>query len=352
MSAWSGVGPGSTLTPVHGRQSGAESGPPTVRWSAHPRAIACLGSLQVSVITALHPWQEVRSESPRLVATLVRRVFDIDIPLDVQIYQALDTVREIDYPDLNADGVVLFHDDDDPSAREAFVVEVQLRPDEDKRYSWPMYVGGTRRRLRCPVTLVVITTSQSTARWCSEPIDLGRGCMILRPLVIGPDQIPRSVAADEARNDPDLAVLAVIAHGRKPGSEALGRVALEASSALAQRGDPRATLLIDLILAFLDEKTLERLENMMDQSTDTRFSPFAKRHFASGREEGREAGEVAGRVQALLSILQSRGLELGDVVRRRVLGCTDASLLDSWICRAATAEQMVDVFLDSDPTGV
>jgi len=114
--------------------------------------------------------------------------------------------------------------------------------------------------------------------------------------------------------------------------------------------------LIDLILAFLDEKTLERLENMMDQSTDTRFSPFAKRHFASGREEGREEGreaaEVAGRVQALLSILQSRGLELGDVVRRRVLGCTDASLLDSWICRAATAEQMVDVFLDSDPTGV
>lgn len=157
----------------------------------------------------------------------------------------------------------------------------------------------------------------------------------------------------KARSDPDLAVLAVIAHGRKPGSEGLGRVALEASSALAQQGDPRATLLIDLILAFLDEKTLERLENMMDQSTDTRFSPFAKRHFASGREEGREEGEVAGRARALLSILQSRGLELGDDVRRQVLGCTEASLLDGWICRAATADHVADVFLDSNPsTGV
>jgi len=275
------------------------------------------------------------AESPQLVPTLVRRVFGIDIPPGIVTYQAPETVRELDFPDLVADGAVLVHDDDS-GIREAFVIEVQLEPDKDKRYSWPMYVVGTRRRLRCPVTLIVLTTSRATAKWCAEPIEIGRNGMALQPLVIGPDDIPRTLDEEDACRHPELAVLAVIAHGRRAGSKGLGRVAFEASKALAQRGDKRATLLLELIFAFLGADALKQLESQMDLST----TPFAKRYFARGRQEG----ELAGQARALLSILQSRGLNLPDEVRDTIFECTDIAQLDKWLHRAATAKGLAEVF--------
>jgi len=283
------------------------------------------------------------AESPQLVPILVRRVFGIDVPPGVVTYQAPETIRELHYPELTADGTVLIHDDEHRT-REAFVVEVQLRPDEDKRYSWPMYVVGMRRRLRCPVTLIVLTTSRATAKWCAEPIEIGRNGMALQPLVIGPDDIPRSLDEEEAHRHPELAVLAVIAHGRRAGSERLGRVAFEACTALAQRGDKRATLLLELIFAFLGANALKQLESQMDLST----TPFAKRYFARGRQEGRKAGhqegELAGQARALLSILRSRGLPPPDEVRDTIFECTDMAQLDTWLSRSATAKRLTDVF--------
>lgn len=55
------------------------------------------------------------------------------------------------------------------------VVEVQLNPDPKKRASWPAYVTNLRARLACPCCLLVITASNSVARWASEPIEIGPG---------------------------------------------------------------------------------------------------------------------------------------------------------------------------------
>src|SRR5690606_13059584 len=64
---------------------------------------------------------------------------------------------------------------------EALVVEVQVEADPRKRITWPLYLAGLRARLGCPVTLVVIALDADVARWCAEPIDLGRGQAIVRP---------------------------------------------------------------------------------------------------------------------------------------------------------------------------
>ena len=37
----------------------------------------------------------------------------------------------------------------------AFVVEIQLAPDQDKDFTWPLYVAGVRARERCRVTRVL-----------------------------------------------------------------------------------------------------------------------------------------------------------------------------------------------------
>lgn len=207
------------------------------------------------------------TESPRLAPLIRHRAFGLDLPLDVDVLPGPEISRDLRRPDLIVDGTVLVHDGP-PSRREGFAMEAQRQPDEEKRMSWPVQVAGLRRRLGCPVTLVVVTCSERTARWAEEPIDLGRGRgrMVLSPLVIGPRQIPRVVTREEALAHPDLAVLAIIAHGRKGGSEHLGRVAIEGVLGIAQRGDPRATLLFDMILAFLDRKVLARLEHEMGLS--------------------------------------------------------------------------------------
>jgi hypothetical protein len=47
------------------------------------------------------------------------------------------------------------------------VVEVQLLPDPQKRFTWPVYVAGLRARLKCPACVLVVTPSERGAR-CRE----------------------------------------------------------------------------------------------------------------------------------------------------------------------------------------
>jgi hypothetical protein len=44
------------------------------------------------------------------------------------------------------------------------VVEVQLNRDDDKGYTWPVYVFNLRSRLRCPAWLLVIAPDEAVAR--------------------------------------------------------------------------------------------------------------------------------------------------------------------------------------------
>ncbi len=69
-----------------------------------------------------------------------------------------------------ADVVVVLRDGERPV--HAVVVEVQLRPDDRKRFSWPVYVAALRSRLRCSVSNLVVTPDQRVADWAAEPIPL------------------------------------------------------------------------------------------------------------------------------------------------------------------------------------
>ena len=283
------------------------------------------------------------SESPQLIPLLVRDVLGLDVPEDFELLPAPDTVKEAQYPEHAADGAVLLRQEGGVT-REVFVIEVQLRPDEDKRLSWPWYVAGIRLRLRCPVTLVVLTDDEATAAWSAKPIDLGRGQMVLRPLVIGPSQIPRTLEMDRALAHPELAVLAVIAHGDEDGAELLGRAALAASVQLGTTDPIRANLYVDLVLAFLGEAARKALEDDMGVSTDQYISDFARRYVSQGRDEGRDEGRAKGHAEALLLVFESRGLAVSEQVRARVTECTDVEQLDAWLARAITAKDVDSVF--------
>ncbi|MFB7515534.1 hypothetical protein [Streptomyces sp. NPDC056144] len=67
-----------------------------------------------------------------------------------------------------------------------------------------------------------------------------------------------------------------------------------------------------------------------------------------GRAEGRAQGRVEGRAQAgaeaILLVLEQRGLDVPDDVRNRITSCTDADLLRTWLTRSVTAASAEETF--------
>lgn len=207
----------------------------------------------------------------------------------------------------------------------ALVVEVQLARDGDKRLSWPLYVTAARARHRCPAGLLIYAPDDAVARWCAEPIELGQPGSAFRPLVCGPQAIPKLIDPTEAVKHPYRAVLSAIAHGWEPEAEAIGRAALRAVEALPS--DERATW-EEVILAGLDEaarKALEAWMNLQGYPEKSRFYQL-------------------GEATAVLKILSARGLQVSDVARARIVACTDPAVLERWIERAMTVAAADELF--------
>ena len=61
---------------------------------------------------------------------------------------------------------------------------------------------------------------------------------------------------------------------------------------------------------------------------------------AAGRQEGLRRG----RIEALLMVLETRGLDLDAAARERIEACTNPEELSRWLRRAATAAKVSDLF--------
>lgn len=53
---------------------------------------------------------------------------------------------------------------------------------------------------------------------------------------------------------------------------------------------------------------------------------------------------MEGEADAILLVLEARGLDVSDAERERITSCTDLKQLKRWIIRAATAEKTGDLF--------
>jgi hypothetical protein len=287
-------------------------------------------------------------ERPEVLLTLMQRELGADVPGDIELMPAPETIREIRYPEHAVDTAVVLRRTTDGMIIEALLTEMQRQPDDEKHWSWPIHVAGTRARLRCPTTLVVITGDERTARWAAKPIDLGRGQAVLQPLVIGPSQVPRELDLEEARQNPELATLAVIMHGRKPGSERLGRVAMQVVREGLDGDAKRYSLLADLTTACLDERVLREIEDEMELRITPPFSKWAREQFFAGEDKGRQEGLQEGRQeglrQAIVLVLESRGLRPSAVHRAQLAKCVDDTQLEAWLRHASVVPAVDRLF--------
>src|SRR5690606_19016826 len=220
------------------------------------------------------------------------------------------------------------------------IVEVQLQPDRRKRFSWPVYVTGLRARLECPCCLLVVTASENTATWAQEPIPLGPGAQLV-PLVVAPNGIPIVTDPERAMQDPELAVLSVMAHGHGDVSTAL-KIALSAVQGTAALDEDTRVLYFDLIEAALSEAARKAFE-MLPQGYQFQGPTFNKGKL-EGRAEGKAEGQAQGMATSLLEILDARGFSVTDDMRESVQSSTDLDQLRLWIRRAAVIQSADELF--------
>ncbi|MVU77052.1 hypothetical protein GPX89_07295 [Nocardia sp. ET3-3] len=231
----------------------------------------------------------------------------------------------------------------------AIVVEVQLRPDPAKQWSWPVYKATLRARLRCPVVLLVLVIDGVTAAWASEPIDLGFGLSSVQPLVLGPSQVPVVTDPETAVRLPELAVLSAIAHqDRSDRTRIFDALLTWHDSAIGSRDSAlseRARIYVDFVHGKLNDAAKSSLEALMTTAPHREYTSELFRNLvAQGREEGRERGLEEGLVHGLMAVLGVRRFEITPEIRERIESCGDADTLDQWLRRATTAETITDVF--------
>jgi hypothetical protein len=267
---------------------------------------------------------ELLRRDPQLAAVLLRGL-GVAVPAGAAAVLAPADLSASVPAELRADAVVVLSGTD--GARLAVVVEVQLRYDQDKRYSWPAYLTQVRAAQHCPAVLLVICPRAGTAARCRTLIATGHPGFELAPLVVDAATLPDS-GAQGLGEHPELVVLAVLTGALDLDRDDSRRLVL---ARLAGLDEGRLKTYTVFVLNAASHAARQAL-----MTTAPYKNAFVDRLLAEGKAEGE--------AQVILLVLAARGLHVTAEIRERVLSCADISQLDAWTDRAAAADSVGDVF--------
>ncbi|HKV06705.1 MAG TPA: hypothetical protein VJ725_01120 [Thermoanaerobaculia bacterium] len=265
---------------------------------------------------------------PSLAAEILAEVLDVPIPHYSEARLASTDLTEIQPAEYRADAVVVLLDDEVPVR--VVIVEVQLAVDPGKRLSWPAYVTVSRAIHKCPAALLVVAPEPAVAGWCAEAIETGVPGFVLHPPVLNRSAVPVLTDPEEAARRPELGVLSAMAHGDTGEGATIAAAVLPVIQGL---DNEKSRLYYDLVYNSLNEAARRSLEAMMKGYEYQ--SDFAKKYVAQGRAEGE--------AQALLTVLQARGIVVPDAARERILAQTDPERLKRWLEKAVFANSVAAV---------
>ena len=255
---------------------------------------------------------------PHLAAELLQAARLLPTALDVEGELLPGDLSQSAAPEYRADVVVKLTG----AAEMTVIIEAQLQPDPTKPFSWPVYVAVAQSQRRGKVALLVLTLDESTARWAARPLSVGI-TGTLRPVVIGPKSLPVVTELTQAQENPEIAVLSALAHGRRKVGAQVGRVAAEAARSLDAE---RRRLYTDLILQHLNRAARRALETLMikDWQPESEFL-----RAIDARQEA--AIEARGAREMLVGLLEHRFGPLPAEVTRRL---ENAKLDELRVCSA------------------
>ncbi|WP_247746324.1 hypothetical protein [Streptomyces oryzae] len=188
--------------------------------------------------------------------------------------------------------------------------------------------------------LLVVCQDKSTAEWAVGPFDLGPADwkpLTVRPLVLGPGNVPLIVDTEEAEEDLTMATFAAMTHGKSSDAPAI----LKALASALYRTDRKTRkYYTELLEAGLgDTPTRQTWRDLMKNGS-----------FFPGRgtlvEETFLEGKADERARSVLRLLEMRGITVSESQRARVTGCADLDTLDRWFERAFSATEAEQIFAE------
>lgn len=276
---------------------------------------------------------------PSLAAEILVEVLRIALPAYSEARVVSIDLTETQPAEYRADIVVLLLNDGKPVR--VIIVEVQLKKDDDKRYTWPAYLTVSRDQHRCQADLLVVAPDPIVAAWCAEPIELGVPGFVLHPPVLRPTAIPVVTDPAEAARRPELGVLSAMAHGDTEQGATIANAVLPAVQGL---DDERARFYYDLVYNSLNDAARRALETMMKGYQYQ--SDFAKKYVAQGHAQGHAEGRAEEAARAVLTALRVRGIAVPEATRERILAEKDPERLERWLERAILAASLAEVLVD------
>jgi hypothetical protein len=222
-------------------------------------------------------------------------------------------------------------------------VEAQGKKVPDKPRNWAYYLAHLTAKYKTPAVLLVVCDDRSTAAWASRTVGLGPpewpSAIVLRPLVLGPDNVPVIDDPLKAERDIPLTVLSAVLHRNEPGVDAILKVLLGALKRMEARDPDTASIFVELTSQGLG--TAPAADTWRNLVTDLSFftSPLSQEI----RAEGEAKGIVKTKIKDILMLLDGRGVPVSDTDRHRITSCDDLDTLDHWFARAITATSTSEV---------
>jgi ribosomal protein L13E len=273
-------------------------------------------------------------ERPAFAVELADELLGIPMPDHDEVLAYSESATDVEVRDLNADNVVVCRKG--KWNRIGIIVEVQREKDCRKHFSWPAYQANIRHRIQAPVLLIVVCPKPSVAAWAAEPIETGQPGSHFRMQVLSSANYPKLTEPSGTGALAERMVLGTLIHEHADDIEQLLTVAAEE---LASRSDEVAKRYTEYMLGQLSEHPRTILEALMQQET----YPYQSKLLADRRAEGKVEGKVEGEADALLTVIEARGLPITASQRRQIEDCKDLNRLKSWLKRVATAPSVVDI---------
>ena len=288
---------------------------------------------------------EMFRENPELAPHFIEMLFHLTIPSHISVKVVESSLDQMIPIEFRADLVLELLDENGRPVL-LIVLEMQRDEDEDKKYSWPVYVTVVRARKRCQAVILVVATDEEVAAWAAEKIDVGLGLTVAQPLVLGPAVVPEVTDPAEAEKETELAILSAVAHGNGPNGLAVVTAAL---SALWRLDQEHAAVYFQIIYNALREPMQRALEALvMERQVEGKavFPPFAQQLIDRGKLEGELRGRAAEAARAVLTVLRVRSIAVPDAAREHILAQKDPERLERWLEKAAVAASIAEVIDD------
>lgn len=225
------------------------------------------------------------------------------------------------------------------------IVEAQTSKDPGKADSWAYYATYLRIIYQLPVYLLVVCRDEAVATWARNPVPNSAPrwpTVTVKPLVLGPGNVPVITDPAEAAADIPLTALSAITHAADPSINAILK-----ALATALRGEDADDLAIFGELTELglgNTPAADIWRQLMTVDLSFFRSPTAERLRAEGRSAGRSEGRSEGIAGSILRVLERRGLQVDEEAQQRIRTCSDVEVLQCWLDRAVVAETADELF--------